>query len=145
MKLATSTAPTSTCRRTPSRRSAPTAWPSGPHHRGRWHPFAECGPAPDSIRIPRPCRYYEGTGPHKRPQDLDDRLPENTEDIYMGVEWEADDPVGQSCASTSTRSILANAKLGKRQIPRVQESASSQLACRQPAPHPQGDPARPAS
>ena len=45
----------------------------------------------------RPCRYYQGTpSPHKRPQDLDVIVyRENTEDIYMGVEWEADDAVGQ--------------------------------------------------
>ena len=45
----------------------------------------------------RPCRYYAGTpSPHKRPQDLDVIVyRENTEDIYMGVEWEADDAVGQ--------------------------------------------------
>ena len=41
----------------------------------------------------RPCRYYTGTpSPHKKPQDLDIIVyRENTEDIYMGIEWEADD------------------------------------------------------
>ena len=41
----------------------------------------------------RPCRYYAGTpSPHKRPQDLDVVVyRENTEDIYMGIEWEAND------------------------------------------------------
>ena len=41
----------------------------------------------------RPCRYYSGTpSPHKNPQDLDIIVyRENTEDIYMGIEWEAGD------------------------------------------------------
>ena len=41
----------------------------------------------------RPCRYYSGTpSPHKTPQDLDIIVyRENTEDIYMGIEWEAED------------------------------------------------------
>ncbi len=41
----------------------------------------------------RPCRYYSGTpSPHKKPQDLDIIVyRENTEDIYMGIEWEAGD------------------------------------------------------
>ncbi|MED5468805.1 MAG: NADP-dependent isocitrate dehydrogenase, partial [Cyanobacteriota bacterium] len=68
----------------------------------------------------RPCRYYKGTpSPHKRPQDLDVIVyRENTEDIYMGVEWEADDPVGQTLREhLNTVVIPANGKLGKRQIP----------------------------
>jgi len=41
----------------------------------------------------RPCKYYSGTpSPHKSPQDLDIIVyRENTEDIYMGIEWEAED------------------------------------------------------
>jgi len=41
----------------------------------------------------RPCKYYSGTpSPHKNPQDLDIVVyRENTEDIYMGIEWEAED------------------------------------------------------
>jgi len=41
----------------------------------------------------RPCRYYSGTpSPHKNPQNLDVIVyRENTEDIYMGIEWEAED------------------------------------------------------
>ncbi len=43
----------------------------------------------------RPCRYYKGTpSPHKRPEDLDVIVyRENTEDIYMGIEWEDKDPI----------------------------------------------------
>ena len=68
----------------------------------------------------RPCRYYNGTpSPHKRPQDLDVIVyRENTEDIYMGVEWEADDPVGQRLREHLNAVVIpANGKLGKRQIP----------------------------
>ncbi len=41
----------------------------------------------------RPCKYYSGTpSPHKAPEDLDIIVyRENTEDIYMGIEWEAED------------------------------------------------------
>ncbi len=44
----------------------------------------------------RPCRYYKGTpSPHKHPENLDVIVyRENTEDIYMGIEWEANDPIG---------------------------------------------------
>ena len=68
----------------------------------------------------RPCRYYAGTpSPHKRPQDLDVIVyRENTEDIYMGVEWEADDAVGQELRRHLNEVVIpANGKLGKRQIP----------------------------
>ena len=68
----------------------------------------------------RPCRYYDGTpSPHKRPQDLDVIVyRENTEDIYMGVEWEADDAVGQELRRHLNEVVIpANGKLGKRQIP----------------------------
>ena len=68
----------------------------------------------------RPCRYYDGTpSPHKRPQDLDVIVyRENTEDIYMGIEWEADDTVGQELRQYLNDVVIpANGKLGKRQIP----------------------------
>ena len=68
----------------------------------------------------RPCRYYEGTpSPHKRPQDLDVIVyRENTEDIYMGVEWEADDPIGKDLRQHLNEVVIpANGKLGTRQIP----------------------------
>ena len=43
---------------------------------------------------------------------------ENTEDIYMGVEWEADDAVGQELRKHLNEVVIpANGKLGKRQIP----------------------------
>ena len=68
----------------------------------------------------RPCRYYAGTpSPHRRPEDLDVIVyRENTEDIYMGVEWEADDDVGQELRKHLNEVVIpANGKLGKRQIP----------------------------
>ena len=68
----------------------------------------------------RPCRYYAGTpSPHKRPQDLDVIVyRENTEDIYMGVEWEDSDPVGQELRKHLNEVVIpANGKLGQRQIP----------------------------
>ncbi len=68
----------------------------------------------------RPCRYYAGTpSPHRRPEDLDVIVyRENTEDIYMGVEWEADDAVGQELRKHLNEVVIpANGKLGKRQIP----------------------------
>ncbi len=69
----------------------------------------------------RPCKYYEGTpSPHKRPEDLDLIVyRENTEDIYMGVEWEASDPIGIELVQYLNSDVIpANGKLGKRQIPR---------------------------
>ena len=68
----------------------------------------------------RPCRYYAGTpSPHKRPQDLDVLVyRENTEDIYMGIEWEASDPVCIELIKHLNEVVIpANGKLGKRQIP----------------------------
>jgi len=43
----------------------------------------------------RPCRYFQGTpSPHRNPENLDVIVyRENTEDIYMGIEWEAEDPI----------------------------------------------------
>ncbi len=68
----------------------------------------------------RPCRYYPGTpSPHKRPEDLDVIVyRENTEDIYMGIEWEASDKVGIQLLNYLNNEVIpANGKLGKRQIP----------------------------
>tara|TARA_Y100001968_G_scaffold1655_1_gene1405 strand:+ start:9661 stop:11085 length:1425 start_codon:yes stop_codon:yes gene_type:complete len=68
----------------------------------------------------RPCRYFEGTpSPHIRPQDLDIIVyRENTEDIYMGIEWECDDPTGIELIQYLNRSVIpANGKLGKKIIP----------------------------
>ena len=67
----------------------------------------------------RPCRYYPGTpSPHRRPEDLDVVVyRENTEDIYIGVEWAADDPVGQELLRHLNETVIpANGKLGNRQL-----------------------------
>ena len=69
----------------------------------------------------RPCRYYEGTpSPHKRPQDLDVIVyRENTEDIYMGIEWESIDPVCIDLIEQLNQKIIPlNGKLKERQIPK---------------------------
>ncbi len=68
----------------------------------------------------RPCRYYQGTpSPHKRPEDLDVIVyRENTEDIYMGIEWEASDPIGRKLINHLNSDVIpSNGKLGNRQIP----------------------------
>ncbi len=68
----------------------------------------------------RPCRYYEGTpSPHKRPHELDVIVyRENTEDIYMGIEWESNDPIGIKLLDHLNAEVIpANQKLGDRQIP----------------------------
>ncbi len=49
----------------------------------------------------RPCRYYPGTpSPHKTPEKLDVIVfRENTEDIYLGIEWAKDSEIGQKLIS----------------------------------------------
>ncbi len=68
----------------------------------------------------RPCKYYEGTpSPHKKPQDLDVIVyRENTEDIYMGIEWESDDPECIKLIDQLNNEIIpASQKLKNRKIP----------------------------
>ena len=67
----------------------------------------------------RPCRYYFGTpSPHKHPEDLDVVVyRENTEDIYLGVEWAADDPTGRALLDYLNDTVIpANGKLGGKRI-----------------------------
>ena len=67
----------------------------------------------------RPCRYFAGTpSPHKHPEALDVVVyRENTEDIYLGVEWAADDPVGQELLRHVNETVIpASAGLGRRQL-----------------------------
>ena len=69
----------------------------------------------------RPCKYYEGTpSPHKKPQDLDVIVyRENTEDIYMGIEWESDDPECIKLIDQLNNEIIpASQKLKNRKIPK---------------------------
>ena len=44
----------------------------------------------------RPCKYYHGTpSPHKNPEKLDVIVyRENTEDIYLGIEWKEGSEIG---------------------------------------------------
>ena len=49
----------------------------------------------------RPCRYYAGTpSPHKNPEKLDVIVyRENTEDIYLGIEWRQGSEIGDRLIS----------------------------------------------
>jgi isocitrate dehydrogenase len=44
----------------------------------------------------RPCKYYQGVpSPHRHPEKLDVIVyRENTEDIYLGIEWKQGDEIG---------------------------------------------------
>ena len=68
----------------------------------------------------RPCKYYSGTpSPHKKPQDLDIIVyRENTEDIYMGIEWEADDQICKNLINHLNDFVIPNSeKLKNRKLP----------------------------
>ena len=68
----------------------------------------------------RPCKYYTGTpSPHKKPQDLDIIVyRENTEDIYMGIEWEADDQICKDLINHLNNFVIPNSdKLKNRKLP----------------------------
>ena len=67
----------------------------------------------------RPCRYYTGTpSPHKRPQDLDVVVyRENTEDIYIGIEWASGDAVGADLLRYLNDTVIpASPGLGNKRI-----------------------------
>ena len=68
----------------------------------------------------RPCRYYSGTpSPHKNPENLDVIVyRENTEDIYMGIEWEAEDNNCISLINHLNKNVIPNSpKINNRVIP----------------------------
>lgn len=68
----------------------------------------------------RPCKYYSGTpSPHKSPQDLDIVVyRENTEDIYMGIEWEAEDENCINLINYLNTNVIPNSpKLKNRSLP----------------------------
>ena len=68
----------------------------------------------------RPCRYYKGTpGPHKHPENLDVIVyRENTEDIYIGIEWEANDPIGKSLIDHLNNNVIPSSQsIKNRRIP----------------------------
>jgi isocitrate dehydrogenase len=68
----------------------------------------------------RPCRYYPGTpSPHKDPEKLDVIVyRENTEDIYLGIEWRQGSEIAEKLIHTlNTDLIPATPEHGKKQIP----------------------------
>ena len=66
----------------------------------------------------RPCKYYTGTpSPHKKPQDLDIIVyRENTEDIYMGIEWEADDQICKDLINHLNNFVIPKSKKLKNRL-----------------------------
>lgn len=68
----------------------------------------------------RPCRYYPGTpSPHKSPEKLNVIVyRENTEDIYLGIEWKQGDEIGQKLIKLLNEELIpATPEHGKKQIP----------------------------
>lgn len=68
----------------------------------------------------RPCRYYAGTpSPHKNPEKLDVIVyRENTEDIYLGIEWKQGDEIGAKLIKLLNEELIpATPEHGKKQIP----------------------------
>ena len=68
----------------------------------------------------RPCRYYRGTpSPHKSPEKLEVIVyRENTEDIYLGIEWRAGDETGQKLINLLNQDLIPSTpEHGKKQIP----------------------------
>ncbi|MGF1534951.1 MAG: NADP-dependent isocitrate dehydrogenase [Elainellaceae cyanobacterium] len=68
----------------------------------------------------RPCKYYSGTpSPHRSPQKLDVIVyRENTEDIYLGIEWKQGSEQGDRLIKLlNTDLIPATPEHGKKQIP----------------------------
>ncbi len=67
----------------------------------------------------RPCKYYAGTpSPHKTPEQLDVIIyRENTEDIYLGIEWkEGTDACNQLIEFLNQKLIPITPEHGKKQI-----------------------------
>ncbi len=68
----------------------------------------------------RPCRYYAGTpSPHKNPEKLDVIVyRENTEDIYLGIEWRQGSEIGDRLIKLLNEELIpATPEHGKKQIP----------------------------
>jgi isocitrate dehydrogenase len=68
----------------------------------------------------RPCKYYAGTpSPHKNPQKLDVIVyRENTEDIYLGIEWKQGSEMGTRLIELLNTDLIPNTpEHGKKQIP----------------------------
>lgn len=68
----------------------------------------------------RPCRYYQGTpSPHKYPEKLDVIIyRENTEDIYLGIEWRQGSEIGSKLIKILNEDLIPSTpEHGKKQIP----------------------------
>ncbi len=68
----------------------------------------------------RPSRYYAGTpSPHKNPEKLDVIVyRENTEDIYLGIEWRQDNPITKQLIDLLNKELIpATPEHGNKQIP----------------------------
>ncbi|MEB3232339.1 MAG: NADP-dependent isocitrate dehydrogenase [Leptolyngbyaceae bacterium] len=68
----------------------------------------------------RPCKYYPGTpSPHKTPEKLDVIVyRENTEDIYLGIEWKQGSEIGDRLIKLLNEELIpATPEHGKKQIP----------------------------
>ena len=68
----------------------------------------------------RPCKYYAGTpSPHKTPEKLDVIIyRENTEDIYLGIEWKQGSEIGDRLIKLLNEDLIpATPEHGKKQIP----------------------------
>jgi isocitrate dehydrogenase len=67
----------------------------------------------------RPCTYYPGTpSPHKYPEKLDVIIyRENTEDIYLGIEWRQGSEIGDQLIQLLNKELIpATPEHGKKQI-----------------------------
>ena len=68
----------------------------------------------------RPCKYYSGTpSPHRSPEKLDVIVyRENTEDIYLGIEWKEGSEQGGRLIDLLNKDLIpATPEHGKKQIP----------------------------
>lgn len=68
----------------------------------------------------RPCKYYPGTpSPHRSPEKLDVIVyRENTEDIYLGIEWKQGSEVGDRLIKILNEDLIPSTpEHGKKQIP----------------------------
>ncbi len=67
----------------------------------------------------RPCRYYQGTpSPHKYPEKMDVIIyRENTEDIYLGIEWREGTEMAQKIIEVLNKDLIPSTpEHGKKQI-----------------------------
>jgi isocitrate dehydrogenase len=68
----------------------------------------------------RPCKYYAGTpSPHRYPEKLDVIVyRENTEDIYLGIEWKQGSEIGDRLIKILNEDLIPSTpEHGKKQIP----------------------------